>query len=234
MLDLPIYIPATFILITILTLGLFHWTMLNSTYKTKAPLISSILCIWLIIQGVLAYNGFYYTNPEAIPPRFLLAIFPVFITMLIVFNTKNGKAFIDGLPFKQMTYLSIIRIPVEIVLYWLFLESVVPELMSFSGRNFDILAGITAPFVAYFATQKGKLNRTLLWIWNIGGLVLLVNIIIHGVLSSPIFIQQFAFEQPNIALMYFPFIWLGVFVAAVPLFLHFVAIRKLWYGKRMS
>lgn len=230
MLDLPIHIPIAFILVTLLTLGLFHWTMLHSAYRTKAPLITSALSVWLIIQGILAYNGFYYTNPGTIPPPFLLAILPGFITMFIVFNTKTGKDFIDNLPFRQMTYLSIIRIPVEIILYWLFLESVIPELMSFSGRNFDILAGITAPFVAYFATQKGHLNRTLLWIWNIGGLLLLVNIIFHGVLSSPIFIQQFAFDQPNIALMYFPFIWLGVFVAAVPLFLHFVAIRKLLYG----
>ena len=43
------------------------------------------------------------------------------------------------------------RVGVEVVLFWLFIKRVVPESMTFEGRNFDIISGITAPFVAYFA-----------------------------------------------------------------------------------
>ena len=40
-----------------------------------------------------------------------------------------------------LTLLHIVRVPVEIVLYWLFISKAIPGLMTFNGRNFDILAG---------------------------------------------------------------------------------------------
>lgn len=233
MLNLPMYIPLSFIIITFITLGFFYWTLKNSTFSHRANLITGGLLAWLALQGTLAYTGFFQVAPSTIPPPFIVVIIPTFGLILLLFNTKTGKAFIDGLPFKEMTYLSIIRIPVEIILYWLFLEKTIPELMTFAGRNFDIIAGITAPFIAYFGIKGGKINRPLFWAWNIMGLILLVNIIAHGILSAPLFFQQLAFDQPNIALMYFPFVWLAAFVAAVPLFLHLVTIRKLWLGQEV-
>ena len=120
----------------------------------------------------------------------------------------------------------IVRIPVEIVLYWLFLYEKVPELMTFEGRNFDILAGLTAPIVYYFGFVKKKLDRKFIVIWNGLGLLLLMNIVINAILSAPLPFQQFAFDQPNIAIFYFPFIWSPIFIVPVVLFAHMVAIQR--------
>ncbi|TAH22438.1 MAG: hypothetical protein EAZ08_00730 [Cytophagales bacterium] len=49
------------------------------------------------------------------------------------------------MPLKNLIYLNIVRIPVEIILFWLFVNKAIPELMTFEGRNLDIIAGITAP-----------------------------------------------------------------------------------------
>ena len=103
----------------------------------------------------------------------------------------------------------------------------VPELMTFEGRNFDILAGITAPFMAYFVFEKKKLGRQTLLIWNFICLGLLANIVINALLSAPFPFQQFAFEQPNIAILNFPFSWLPTFVVPMVLFGHLVSIRQL-------
>ena len=43
----------------------------------------------------------------------------------------------------------------------------IPQLMTFEGRNFDILSGITAPIIYWLAFRSGKTNRPLLIIWNI-------------------------------------------------------------------
>jgi hypothetical protein len=40
-----------------------------------------------------------------------------------------------------------------------FLNKSVPELMTFEGQNFDIIAGITAQFNGYFDFTKGKLSN---------------------------------------------------------------------------
>ena len=50
------------------------------------------------------------------------------------------------------------------------------------------------------------------------GLGLLANIVIIAVLSFPSPIQQFGFEQPNIGLAYFPFIWLPAIIVPIVLF----------------
>ena len=38
--------------------------------------------------------------------------------------------------------------------------------------------------------------------------------------------QQFGFDQPNIAMLYSPFVWLPCFIVPTVLFSHLVCIRK--------
>ena len=231
MLDpLPNYIPLVFGLTSILTLIIFFRAISTSAVhdtRTKATLILIGLIAWMLIQCLLALNDFYSNDTRAVPPRFLLAVVPPILTILFLFITKSGRRFIDSLPLATITWLSIVRIPVEFVLYWLSLYKAVPELMTFTGRNFDILAGITAPFVAYFGISLKKMNPRFILLWNIVSLGLLLNIVINAVLSAPFAIQQFAFDQPNIAILYFPFILLPAFIVPVVLFTHLVSIRQL-------
>jgi len=65
--------------------------------------------------------------------------------------------------------------------------------MTFTGRNFDILAGITAPLIAYFGFTKAKLGSKIILLWNIICLGLLIAIIINALLASPSPIQQLYF-----------------------------------------
>jgi len=228
--NLPIFITIVFALTTALALLLFHFAVLNSTSDNSvgnAKIILSILSFWLVIQAVLSLNDFYSSDTTGIPPRFAFAIIPPFVTILILFLTKSGLAFIDNLPLVNITYLNIVRIPVEIVLYWLFLHKAVPKLMTFEGRNFDIISGITAPFIAYFGFTKEKLSNKIILYWNLITLLLLLNVLTIGVLSGPFIFQAFSFLQPNIAVLHFPFVWLPAFIVPLIFFGHLVSIRQL-------
>lgn len=99
--------------------------------------------------------------------------------------------------------------------------------MTFEGRNFDIAAGITAPFVAWFAFKNKDIRRKILLAWNFICLALLINIVVTALLTAPSPIQKIAFDQPNIAVLYFPFSWLPVFIVPVVLFAHLSSIRQL-------
>jgi hypothetical protein len=229
--NLPGYITLTFALTTVATLILFIWTIRNSAdaaTRKKSTLILIGLTIWLIIQAVLPLNDFYNSDTNSFPPKIArFGILPTLFTIILLFATSKGRQFIDSLPLKQLTYLHIVRIPVEIVLFWLFLSKAIPELMTFEGRNFDILAGITAPLIAYFGITKNKLSRDAILIWNFICLGLLINIVVNALLSTPSPIQKFAFDQPNIAILYFPFSWLPAFIVPIVLFSHLAAIRQL-------
>lgn len=181
---------------------------------------------WLAIQALIGLSDFY-TVTDTVPPRFVLMVLPPVLLIIGLFATTKGRAYIDGLDIKVLTVLHTVRIPVEIVLFWLFVHKTVPELMTFEGRNFDILSGLTAPLIFYFGFVKKKLGRKIILIWNFICLGLLANIVVNAVLSAPFPFQKFAFDQPNIAVLYFPFNWLPSFVVPVVLFSHLATIRQL-------
>ena len=190
--------------------------------RTKVALVASVLI--LTIQGLLSYQGFYQ-DTSSTPPRFIFILLPTLLIILFTFFTQKGRDWMKSLDINLLIILSIIRIPVELILYSLFIHGAIPELMTFEGRNFDILAGITAPFVYYFIVVK-KWNKNLLFYWNIIGLLLILNIIIAAILSAPAPFQQFAFDQPNIGILNFPFTLLGAYVAPVVLFSHLIMIYR--------
>ncbi len=137
----------------------------------------------------------------------------------------------DPLDLKWLTLLHVLRIPVEIVLYLLFVHKAIPRVMTLGGRNLDILAGLTAPFIYYFGFVKYRLPVKFILAWNLISLVLLLNIVLIAVLSMPSPFQQFGYGQPNIALFYFPFVWLPGFLVPLVMFAHLVSIRQLLLRK---
>lgn len=229
--NLPYYISIIFALTTITTLLLFVNAIKNASQeetRKKANVIALGLIGWLIIQAVLSLQNVYNTNTYSLPPKIiLLGILPAFLAILLLFTTKKGKQFIASLPLKNLTHLNIVRVPVEVVLFWLFINKTIPELMTFEGRNFDILAGITAPIIAYLGFRKTSVNRPLLLIWNFVCLGLLINIVLNALFSAPTPVQKFAFDQPNIAILYFPFSWLPTFIVPIVLLGHLISIKQL-------
>lgn len=219
-------IYITFFIATFTCITFFFFSIEN---RSKARNFVLFVITWLAIQALLTLQGVYYTNTNTIPPRiFLFGVFPTIIMMFYLFFSKKGREFMDNLSLEFLTRLHIIRIPVEIALYQLYLEKKIPQLMTFEGRNFDILAGITAPIMAYLVFKKKLLSNKILLVWNIICLGLLINIVVNAILSAPSPFQKFAFEQPNVAILYFPISWLPTLVVPLVLFSHLVSIRKLW------
>jgi len=218
--SLPTYISVVFGLTTLLTVAIFY----KATKNSKVTLV--ILLVWLALQAFIGQSGFY-TITNSLPPRFVLLVLPPLLFIIGLFVSPKGKRFLDSLDRKTLTILHIIRIPVEIVLFWLFLNKTIPELMTFEGRNFDILSGLTAPFIYYFGFIKKRIGKGGLLIWNFICLGLLFNIVANAVLSAPFPFQQFAFDQPDIALLNFPFIWLPACVVPLVLLSHLATIRQL-------
>jgi hypothetical protein len=224
---LPVYIYIIFGVATLLAVLLFYKAAGNSR------LYAMIVLIWLAIQAIASLNGFY-TRGDTTPPLILLLVLPPVLLIIALFVTARGRKFIDRLDPAMLTLLHSCRIPVEITLYYLFLHKSVPKSMTFEGGNLDILSGLTAPVIYYFGYVKDRLNKTVLLFWNLLCLGLLINIVITALLSAPTPFQKLAFTQPDIAIRYFPFVWLPGGIVPLVLFSNLALIRSLMFKQRQE
>jgi hypothetical protein len=226
--NLPAYVPAFFILTTLATVAIFFYCVINAAGRSPLRyIIPGVVSFWLIFQASLS-NGGFYENTAVFPPRiFAFGALPALLSGLAccVFLRRQ---LIDNLPLPALTLLSVIRVPVEITLYWLAAEKLVPDAMTFAGRNFDILSGLSAPLVYYFGFRHGRTNRPILLVWNLVALLLLVNVVTIAILAFPSNMQSIAFDSPNLAVVHFPFVWLPTVIVPIVFFSHIAAIVKLF------
>ncbi|SOE23633.1 hypothetical protein SAMN06298216_4018 [Spirosomataceae bacterium TFI 002] len=226
--NVSIYTQIGFILITLTAFVLFMRAAKKGKISEKQFRNSFfILLTWITIQGILSYLTFFQQDLHIFPPRLAYVLTPNIIMTIFVFFSEKGKRFVDGLHIPSLVLLSLVRIPVEIILYKLYLNHAIPELMTFSGRNFDILAGLSAPIIYYLCYIRKVGTKKLLLGWNIISAGLLMFIIFNAVFSVPSPFRLFGDNQPNIGLLFFPFTWLAAFVAPIVLFSHFVIFRRL-------
>jgi hypothetical protein len=204
MLQTPTYISALFLATTLLTLFFLY----KACHGSKA--LMGISVCWILLQAYLVLSGFYDSSPRGFPRFFFLAGPPV-IAVIILNALPSGRIFVRSMNLEWCIWLQVVRVPVEIVLFCLYLNRQVPEIMTFSGGNLDLLSGLSAPFI-WWAIRKSADRSRLVRVWNWICLALLLNIVVRAVLSAPSPIQQFAFDQPNIAILHFPFVFLPGFI----------------------
>ncbi len=204
-----------FIIITLLSFLLFYY----GTGKNKRVLL--VIPLWILIVGVVSYSG-YFTNTSVKPPRFLAVMLASICLSMFLFKTVNK----NKLNINLLLAIHTLRLPVELVLYKLFLLKKVPILMTFKGWNFDILIGIMALFLLFYSWRtKNRLSKIFILIWNILGLVSLTTIVAIAILSSPLPLQLLAFDQPNIAVLQFPFIYLPACIVPIVFVSHLLIIQ---------
>lgn len=220
---IPGYITVSFIGVTVLTLALF-FLAIRQNRGARWFLAGSV--IWLGALAILAQQGFFL-ELNAFPPRLILAVAPALIFVFVVGLTTLGKSLTHKATLTTLTWLHTIRFPVELLLFALYTHEQVPERMTFAGGNLDILSGLSAPLMVYIVLARQWVPWRWLLAWNVVAIGLLLNVVIPAVLSLPSPLQTMAFDQPNVAVLKAPLVWLPAFVVPIVLLAHFVAIRKL-------
>ncbi len=199
--------------------------------KSNAPVIvTTFIAIWLFIISILSLQDFYL-DFEFFPPKLFVFLAIMLAVIVGLFVHPKSRAFIGQMPITTLTYLHIVRVPVEIVLWWLFINGAVAESMTFQGVNYDILSGISAPFAGLFLVgMKSKSNLAAI-MWNALTLALLVNIVTRAISATPYFYDGSEAMQTNIAVFYFPYVLLPLFVVPVVFFCHVASFYKLIFIK---
>ncbi|HXX70183.1 MAG TPA: hypothetical protein VEK07_23590 [Polyangiaceae bacterium] len=200
---------------------------------------------WMLATGVLAASGVLADFERRPPP--LLAVFVSALTLpLVIGFSPLGARLARGLPIAALVGAQAFRIPLEIAMHQAARENVMPTRMSFAGTNFDIVTGAGAIVVAAL-TAHGPLHspavrnptahspalhspalRAVIATWNVVGSALLANVLVTGVLASPM-IHAFGTDPRdlNTFVAYFPFVWLPTVLVAAAALGHIAVGRAL-------
>ena len=229
--DAPILLEFLFFMITAASLYLLYRALL--TVNKNIALVSILVMIsWCMFQSALADNG-YYRDYASFPPKLLIVgILPVTVVVLFLLVYSKTRNWLMQICLESLTWIHVIRIPVELSLLWLFVQDAIPQLMTIEGINFDIISGLSAPLVAFYGIGFRKMNRAYLLTWNIICLGMLLTIVITSILAAPFSFQQLSTNQPNIAIFYFPYTLLPTVIVPILLFAQVLSIIKLCSKKK--
>lgn len=209
-------LQLSFIIITFLSLILFFY----GTGRDKKILFTVIL--WLTLVAIVSSSG-YFLDTKSAPPRFLFILLPALCLSVLIYKKLIG----NKTDIRYLLAIHSLRLPVELVLYQLFIRKQVPVEMTFEGWNFDIIMGLSAIVMLAYALLSGKrINTWFLLVWNFAGLAFLTTIVTIAILSSPFPFQQLAFEQANVAILQFPFVYLPACVVPLVYMSHFLMMNN--------
>lgn len=186
---------------------------------------------WLALTAGLAASGVLSFTSR--PPTMLILV-PIIIAVGIGVAVSNvGRRLATGLPLAVLVGSQAFRLPLELTMHRAYTEGLMPVQMSYSGRNFDILTGISAIVVAAILVRRPKA----LWLvhaWNVGGLVLLANVLTVALLSAPTPFRVFHNEPANVWVTHAPWVWLPAVFVLAAIVGHMTVFRRLRYEAKMQ
>ena len=191
----------------------------------------SVLLVWLMFTLIIGVSG-YLSDFTSLPPKILLVIVPPFLFLLLILTSKQFHELCAPLDNFWFIYPQSFRILMEFILWLLYRYHIITIQMTFEGRNFDIIIGLTAPIVAYYCFNRKIWSPKIAVAWNFIGIALLVNIMVIAFLSMPYPLRHFMNEPANTIAFHFPFVWLPSLVVPFAFLLHAVSIRRLLAGNK--
>ena len=183
------------------------------------------LAVWLGLTAWLAWSG-WVGGWDARPPHFIVLMLPTALATVALAFSPFGARLAERIGWAGLLGYQVFRLPVEIVLDALGRAGIAPPQMSFHGWNFDVLTGLSAPFVAWLAARD-RLGAGAILGWNVVCLALLANVVTIAILSTPTPLRVFMNEPANTFVASWPWVWLPTFLVPAALFGHLLAFRKL-------
>ena len=195
----------------------------RETVLRQSALAAALTALWIAITGIAAARGVLRMWAPPTMGPVLLATLAIAIGVAV---SPLGRRIVSTISIATLVGFQGFRILVELLLHRAYVEGLMPVQMSYSGRNFDIVSGITALALgAWLAT--GRRSRVLVAIWNVLGVALLANILAVAMLSAPTPFRVFMNEPANTWITRAPWVWLPAVMVLAAIMGHALVFRWL-------
>lgn len=184
---------------------------------------AAALC-YVVVPGVLAASG--RLEPTGPLPLVMPLLLVINLTTVAVAFSPLGHRLATSLSLGALVGYQAFRFPLELLLHRLATAGEIPMVMTYTGRNFDIVTGLTAAVLGLWLV-RGRVPIGLVMVWNVMGLLLLGTIMTIAVLASPGPLQRLTDGPPNLLPVTFPYVWPPTFLVQLALAGHLLAFRRL-------
>jgi hypothetical protein len=229
---------AAFIVIPVVLVVVFVWGTRRAwqhggatpAAASRMAIIVGVLAVaWMAAAWAAAASGVLRDWDRTPPPIFFLVVSIVALAGAIAFSGL-GRRLAAFIPLWALVGVQAFRLPLEVAMHTMYERGIMPEEMTYTGRNFDIVTGATAVVVAAMLVT-GRAGRGLVMLWNVMGLALLMNVVTVAILATPRF-RYFGSERLNTWVTYPPFVWLPAVMVLAALAGHLVIFRALQMQQR--
>lgn len=221
---IPIDIAIGFTLLPLVVLATFAFLLIK--HSRTLWWVVAVIAGWTILTGAMAYSGVlaeFTSFPPWIPLLVLIQL--AFVLWLSWFSSWSEV--LAEIPHYILVGLQCFRVPVELLLATLATRKLLAIEMTYYGRNFDVLEGITGVVLAIWLRRRGEERlRFVVLAWNLTGLSLVTVVLAHGILSVPYPSQLLNLSVPTFVIAYFPVVWLLTVLVPMAYFLHLVSIKR--------
>jgi hypothetical protein len=197
--------------------------------RTTAFTVLAGLSVWFTYVGLLGYFG-VVKNAAMRPPGIAFLVVPValflVLFMVAIFRSTAGARIALAFPLWMIVGLQCFRVGVELFLHQLWINGLVPKMLTFDGANVDIYIGASAALISWLST-RGRWGLRLSLAWNVLGLLTLANVVIRAVLTAPGPFNLIHAEVPDLMVGTLPFLLIPGFFVPLAAVLHLLAIRAI-------
>jgi hypothetical protein len=205
--------------------GLYRAALRKKDEASARRLVNRFLIglfLWLLLVSAFVGSGVLQKAPMPALPIFM---FTMMAAAVIFALSPLGTLLAHEVSLPALIAFQSFRLPLELVLHEWVRTSTIPETMTWTGSNFDIVTGILALPCAVFAR-----HRTVSWLFNLIGFALLLNVMRVAILSSPL---PFAWgvTPPLELALYLPYSWIVPLCVGGALAGHLILTRALFTQK---
>lgn len=221
---IPIDIAIGFTLLPLIVLASFSVLLVKQSRSLWW--IAAVMAVWAMFTAVMAYGG-VLANFASFPPWI-----PILAVAQLAFAVWLGwfsswSELLARIPQYFLVGMQCFRVPVELLLATLATRKLLAIEMTYYGRNFDILEGMTAIALAIWLKRRGEEPlRFVVLAWNLMGLSLVTVVLVHGLLSVPYPSQLLHLSVSTFVIAHFPVVWLLTLLVPMAYLLHFASIKR--------
>jgi len=198
----PVDVAIGFTVLPLIVLAAVAFVFIK--YSRALWWVMAVMGGWAIVTAVMAINGTlaaFTSFPPWIPILALTQL--AFVFWLGWFSSWSDL--LGRILQYILVGLQCFRVPVELLLATLATRKLLAIEMTYYGRNFDILEGVTAVALGIWLKRRGENSlRQVVLIWNLLGLSLVTVVLVHGLLSVPYPSQLLHLSVSTFVIAYFP------------------------------